>query len=487
MSSSADSASTTIRADGDGTPTAGATLRTRHLLLMIVAAAAPLGVAIGNLPIGIVLGNGIGLPAAFLAAAIIIACLATGFIRLARQVRAEGGFADLVRAGLGEGAGLGVAYVTGIAYWTGSLALAASTGYFGNLIAHSHGIDIPWWVYSFVAYGIILTLGRRAADLSARLLLALMVAEVAVVVALDLAIIVNHGASAFPVDVFALSHALSGNLGPAVLIGFTSFIGVESAVLYTRETRDPGRSVPRATYGAVVAIGALYVLTAWLIIGSLGTSTAVAKAGELQGDLVFTVAGNELGSTFTIVVQIFFVTSLMACFIALHNASSRYTHTLADRGALPRTLATLHPTFRSPARASTALAGIGLLLFIAFAATGADPYIGLATSLTGLFTLGIVAAQALVAISVVVYFIRNGARFAWSTVTAPLLGGVGALLACAAIVANYSVLVGSNSLGARLVPLILLVALVAGFAVHAVRHRAPARRGQAPQEVVEAA
>ncbi|MER7558815.1 APC family permease [Nocardioides sp. NPDC126508] len=443
-------------------------LRTHHLLLLIVAAAAPLGVAIGNLPVGLLLGNGIGLPAAFLLAAVVIAFMATGFMRLAREVPADGGFADLARAGLGVGAGLGLAYVTCIAYWTGSLSLAAGFGYFGNLVGNGAGVNIPWWGYSLAAFALVLALGRRAADLSARMLVVLMVAEVAVVVVLDATIVFNHGWGAFPLEVFSIENALSGHLGPALMVGFTSFIGVESAVLYTREARDPARSVPRATYAAVAAIGLLYVLTAWLVIGALGTSSAVATAADAEGDLVFGVAAGEVGDTFLIITQVFFVTSLLACFVALHNASARYTQTLASRSALPRRLGRVHPRHLAPATASTTQAVVGAVLFIGFALAGADPYIGLATSLTGLFTLGIVAAQAIVSIAVVAYFRRHRANLSWTTTVAPTLGGVGAILASVAIVANYSVLTGSDSIGGRLLPLVLLAAFVAGFVVHRV-------------------
>lgn len=464
--STEDATATTSHAS-ESAPTSGG-LRTHHLLLMIVAAAAPLGVAIGNLPVGILLGNGIGLPMAFLAAALVIACMATGFMRLARNVRAEGGFADLARAGLGSGAALGVAYLTGLAYWTGSLSLAAGFGYFGNIVGTSYGVGLPWWVYSFAGFAFVLALGRRAADLSARMILVLMAAEIAVVVVLDVAIVINHGLGAFPLESFSLDSTFSGNLGPAVLVGFTSFIGVESAILYTREARDPARSVPRATYAAIAAIGLLYVLTAWLVIGALGTATAVATAGELQGDLVFGLAAGEVGNTFLIITQVFFVTSLLACFVALHNASARYVQTLASRYALPRPLGRLHPRFLAPATASTVQAIVGAVLFLGVALAGANPYIGLATSLTGLFTLGIVAAQAIVSIAVVVYFRRRRSPLAWSTSIAPALGGAGAILASVAIIANYSILTGSDSTSARLLPVVLLVAFLAGFVVHRV-------------------
>ncbi|MER7556385.1 APC family permease [Nocardioides sp. NPDC126508] len=444
-------------------------LKTQHLILMIVAAAAPLGVAIGNLPLGLLLGNGAGLPAAFLVAALVIVCLASGFMRLAREVRADGGFADLVRAGLGDPMGLAAAYVTGLSYWAGSLSLAAATGYFSNLVGASLGVNAAWWVYSLLAYALVFVLGRRAADLSAKVLTALMCAEIMVVVVLDVAILVHHGLSALPLGVFSFHHAFSGHLGPAAVVGFTSFIGVESAVLYTREARDAARSVPRATYAAVAGIAVLYVMTAWLIIGSLGIGGAVAAAADQKGDLVLGVASSEVGSTFLDLTQLFFVTSLLACFVALHNASARYAQTLASRGALPRRIGALHPKHLSPATASSVLAMAGVLLYLGFALAGADPYIGIATSLTGLFTLGIVGAQALVSVAVIAYFARKRTKPSWSTLYAPTPGALGGIGACVAIVANYSVLTGSDSLGARLLPLVLLAGLVAGFAIQSVR------------------
>lgn len=448
--------------------TTGGRLGTHHLILLIIAAAAPLGVAIGNLPVGIILGNGVGLPSAFVAAALVVACMVGGFMRLAREVPTEGGFADLARAGLGRGAGLGVAYLTGLAYWTGSLALSVAFGYFANIIGESHNVGIPWWAYTFAGFALVLVLGRRAADLSARLILVLMLAEIGVVLFLDVAIIVNHGLDAFPLESFSLHQAFSGNLGPALMIGFTSFIGVESAILYTREARDPARSVPRATYAAVLGIATLYVLSAWLVIGSLGTDKAVATATKLQGNLVFGIAQTEVGEGFLIVTQIFFVTSLLSCFIALHNASARYVQTLASRKALPRPLGVLHARYLAPSTASTVQVVLGVLLLVYFVISGTDPYIGLATSLTGIFTLGIVAAQAIVSYAVVAYFRRRGAPVSWSSTVGPILGGVGATLAVIAIVANYSVLSNSDSTPSRLIPLVLLVAIVAGFVISAV-------------------
>lgn len=227
----------------------GARLTSSHLVLLVVAAAAPLGSMIGNVPLGILLGNGAGLPSAFLAAGAVIACLACGYVALNTALGRAGGFAVFVEAGLGRSLGLGAAYATALAYWAGSLSVAVATGYFGNLILASFGIDVPWWALTLVGIGLTWVLGRRAADLSAKVLVGLMVAEFVILVVLDIAILARQGLSALPATSFSPSTISSGNLGPALMCGFTSFIGIESAILYTREARNPGRSVrgPRSS------------------------------------------------------------------------------------------------------------------------------------------------------------------------------------------------------------------------------------------------
>ncbi|MBT0771545.1 APC family permease [Kineosporia sp. J2-2] len=442
--------------------TPGGTLGARHLILLVIAAAGPLGVAVGNLPGGLFLGNGVGLPSAYLVAAVAIGCLAVGFVAMNRAVPDGGGFAGFVTAGLGRPWGLGAAYVTSISYWAGSLSLAAGVGYYGNLIGELHGFSMPWWAYSLAGFALTFVLGRRAADLSARVLVTLMVAEVLVVIGLDIAILADHGFSAFPLESFSPHQALSGNLGPALMIGFTSFIGIESAILYTREARRPEKSVPMATYVSVVMIGGLYILTAWLVVGALGAKDAVATATEQQGNLVFVLATQEVGEWFSTVVQVFFVTSLLACLIALHNASARYIQVLGSQKALPARLGVLHPRFQAPANASDVLIVIGVVLFVVFAVFGANPYIGVGSSLTGLFTLGIVAVQAVVALATVVYFRGSTTTNRWVTVVVPAVGGIIATVAAVAIVINYDILVGSTSVLGRLVPLVLLIALLAG-------------------------
>jgi amino acid transporter len=446
-----------------------ANLGTGRVALLVIACAAPLGSVIGNTPIGFTLGNGAGLPIVFLVAGLVLGCFAVGYVAINRAVPGGGGFARYVHAGFGPGAGLGAAYATTLAYGAGTIGITAAAGYFADVIAQGHGLHLPWWVYSVVALLIVGVLGRHAADLSATVLLVMIVAEFAMLVVLDVLILVHSGLSALPLDIFTSEHVFSGSIGPALMIAFTSFIGIESAVIYANEARNPGKTVPRAIYLCVAAISVFYFVTVWLIIGSVGVDQIVPRADEAQGDLLFVLSGEQGGSVLTALMQIFFLTSVLASLVALHNATTRYLQTMGAQHTMPKFLGTLHSRYQGPARASEALSVLTAVLVAVFIAVGADPYLGVYTSLGGLFTVGIVAMQGAVAVTVVVFFRRRRDKRVWKTLVAPAIGAVGLLVATGLIIANYSLLTGTEDTIPNLLPWLIPLAFLIGFVVHRLR------------------
>src|SRR5687768_14690097 len=56
------------------------------IVFMVVAAAAPLTVIAGSVPIGIAAGNGAGYPAMYVVAAVVLAFFAVGFTAMTRHV-----------------------------------------------------------------------------------------------------------------------------------------------------------------------------------------------------------------------------------------------------------------------------------------------------------------------------------------------------------------------------------------------------------------
>ena len=90
-------------------------LGTVGIVFMVVAAAAPLTVIGGNMPLGMGLGNGAGAPVGFLIAALVLLLFSIGFVTMTPHVPEAGAFFSYVTLGLGKRPGTGIAVVALIA------------------------------------------------------------------------------------------------------------------------------------------------------------------------------------------------------------------------------------------------------------------------------------------------------------------------------------------------------------------------------------
>src|SRR4051812_49959517 len=77
------------------------------IVFMVVAAAAPLTVIAGSVPIGIAAGNGADYPAMYVIAAAVLFFFPAGFTAMTRPVPHAGAFYSSLGTALGRSAGLG--------------------------------------------------------------------------------------------------------------------------------------------------------------------------------------------------------------------------------------------------------------------------------------------------------------------------------------------------------------------------------------------
>src|SRR5882757_788456 len=461
------------------------TLNTHQVVLLVIAAAAPLAAMVGNVPLALARGNGAGFPAAMAIATAVLLCFAVGYSAMSQRVINTGAFYTYVARGLGRIPGVSAAYVAVVAYTALACGLAGGFGYFTDLVLRSAGIVLPWSLYSAVAIGVVGLLGFRSADLSAKVLGTLVVAEFAILVVFDLAGIAHHGGGAFPTSAFAPSNVLSGSLGIGLMFAFVSFVGFESAALYGEESRDPIRSIPRATYLALLASGGFYLFTSWIVVGVGGASRVAADAAAQQGGYVFGLISREGGEFVYGLAAVFLCTSVLASLLALHNAAARYLFALGRERLMPEPLARYHPRHQSPHVASMLVTATEIVVVGAFALAGAEPYGTLAASLIGLGTVGVLTLQAAAAVSVVVFFRGRRDRRLWATTVAPAIGAAGLLTALVQVVTHFSTLTGSDDPVIQLLPLLLAAVAVAGIGVGAWlrRHRPAVYAGIAPSEL----
>ncbi|MCX4160921.1 MULTISPECIES: APC family permease [Paraburkholderia] len=451
----------------DDYPAGPATIRgnltTSSIALLIVAAAAPLGVVVGAAPVAFMLGNGPGLVGAFLLSGLVVLCFAVGYSALIRDLPGAGAFFNYLSVVFGRRVGTGSALVALASYLMLSTALAVGGGYFVDLVLGSMNVHIGWKLLSLCFVLAVAILGRSNVDLAARFLVPLVLAEFGIILLLAISIVSHKGLAAFPYEGIAPAFVFTKGFGFAVVTGLSSFIGIESAALYVLEARDPGKAIPRATLGAVIVIGIAYLIAIWAIVGDIGARSIQALATKEQGELVINVFRRNTGEAVADLTAVMLCSSIFACYLALHNAATRYVFTLAEHGTLPRALAVVHPERRSPSRAS-------LLVTVCVALTvglpilcNVDAYSVLYPVSTALGTVGIITLQAGVAIATVIHFRRKRDPRMWVSFVYPAIGTLGLLAAAWLITDNYHILTNSHSVLVNGTPLVLVALFFYGI------------------------
>ena len=83
---------------------------------LVVSAAAPLTAVAGGVPISMLLGNGAGIPMAFLLVTAILLIFSVGYVAMARHVNNAGAFYAFAARGLGGNAGGAAAMIAILSY-----------------------------------------------------------------------------------------------------------------------------------------------------------------------------------------------------------------------------------------------------------------------------------------------------------------------------------------------------------------------------------
>jgi amino acid transporter len=441
-------------------------LKAIDIFFLVVAAAAPLAAVAGNGALGVLLGNGVGMPASYLMAGAVLILFAVGFVRMSPHVTHSGAFYAYVRHGLGAQAGGAAAFMAIIVYMMMVVGSAAGFGFFANLFfAENLGFDLSWKLWAALSLLIVGLVGYREVTLGARLLSVLLTLEVLILVAFACAVFWPSSPAPVTFGSFSPSNIFSGSLGVGLMFAFVSFLGFESAAIYTEEAEEGYRTVSRALIAAVLFIAVFYAIAMWAVIEAFGEAKVVAAAGENPGTLIFRAFGLFMHPAFTVAVEFLMVTSALAATIALHNAASRYLFALGGEGMLPRSLASLHPKLNSPHIASVAVSLITSVMVLLFAICNADPLMTTLSSTFGLAALGIILLQAATSLSVVVFTCRKQRDTGVAlNLVIGLLATAGLVVAAVLVVMNYSTLTGSLGL-LDYAPWLIPLSAVIGIAV----------------------
>lgn len=423
------------------------TLGVSSIVLMVIATAAPLTVMVANTPLIISMGNGAAAPFDAMVATAIMLLFSVGFIAMSKYITNAGAFYAYIQKGLGKCLGLGSASTALCSYFLILLALEAYIGFaLMELIQNFTGITIPWQVISFVVIAVVGFLGYRHIELSSKFLGIALILEIAIVLLVNVAIFWQHGVTQDALVPFHPDTITSGSPGLGVMFAIYSFIGFEATVIFREEAKNPERTIPLATYIAVLLVGVFYTISMWCEIQGVGIANLLAFANAHPSDMYLIITEQYLGKAMTDLMQVLLITSLFACILSLHNIVVRYQHVMGRYGILPKKLASIHTKHASPHVSSLVQTITSVVSLVVLMLMGLDPVTQIYAWGATTGTLGYMLILALTCLSVIVFFYRTKLdKRVWNVVIAPLGGLIGIVICLNIALQNLPALVGDAS------------------------------------------
>lgn len=464
---------------GEGKPTLkrGA-IGLAGVVFMVVAFSAPITAMTGNLPVAVGFGNGLGAPAGFLIATIVLTIFSVGFVALARHITAAGAFYTFVSRGWSKIPGLAAGVMSMVTYMTMEAALIGIFSAFTDQTMNSQfGIDLPWEIYAVSCLLVIALLSHFDISVAAKVLGVVLVSEILILTMIAVSsLIASPEGMSFtslnPMTALSTNGVAGGVIGLGLLMAFWSWVGFESTAIYGEESKDPKRIVPKATFIAVIGIGVFYTFISWgVIVGNGPTKSVELASGADPFQLLFAPAHAYLGPWAVTIFEWLVLGGSFACALAIHNSAARYLFAFGRDRLLWHRLGGAHHRHASPWMASLAQSGVAAVLLIVCSVTKSDPYADLFVLVAILATLCLLTVQIMSSISTIVYFHvkKQHPETAswWRTLLAPVVGGLGMLFVIYLMASNMEAAAGtaSDSLFFKMIPWIVLTLLFGSMAV----------------------
>ena len=440
------------------------------VLFLTVTGSAPISAMLFNTPIVVGFGQGVGAPAAFIFATVVLVVFSVGYVAMARKKTTAGGFYSYISFGLGREIGMGTGFGSVLAYSVFEASLCGGFAYFLNLKLAQFGWNVGWPWLALAMVLIISVLTYFDIRISSLVLGIGLISEIVMLLIFDGFMFAHGGlplASLNPVNAFKAlpaSHLeAAGAIGVGLFFAFWSWVGFEMAPNYGEESRDPKRIVPRALYISVIGLGIFYILTSWAPFAGYPTVNAAAHQAQTNAAQYYlgpanAIAGRWVGSLLSYLI----ITGSFACGMAFHNTTSRYFYSLGREGLLPRQLGKTHPRWKSPYIASITQSVIAALIVI-------------------------LSVQALVSLSILIYFWRHHQEDVhwWKTMVAPALAFITQAFVVYLLFDNIQFLGSGYSYAKWLGPIDLLVVLIGVGTAFYFKARKPVKYDQAGRLINE--
>lgn len=438
-------------------------LGTSDIIFMILACAAPMGVLVGIVPLALAFGNGAGMPGTQMLVCFVMLLFAVGYVRMIPHVRNAGAFYAYIALSLSKEAGIVAAYVAVVAYICAAASVLGAMAFFtSDLLQSTLGIASRWEVWAAIGLLLISWLGYHKISMAAKVLTIALLLEVGLILVIDAMILFDRGFSGLDFSSFDPNAIFAPGLGIALIYAINGCIGFEATAIYQEEARDRERTIPRATYGAVLVLGTFYVLSSWCLVLAVTPEKVQQVAAADPGRMVLNITSDYLGQFGRNALNLLTVTSLFAAALGFFNNIARYIFALSRDGLIPATLGRIHPAHGSPYTACLLLTIILALIIAPFSLAGLDPLLSLSTSLSSMGAVGLEILLTATSLSIPLFFAKRG-EYSFGKTFAPLIAGLIIAVITYLSLANYSALTGTDLAVVNRLPLLFLVIVLIGI------------------------
>lgn len=400
------------------------------IIFMFMASAAPLTTVSATVPIGLSIANGAAFPIMYVGVMVLMLLFSVGFVAMTPHVKRAGAFYSYISEGIGRGTGIASSYLAIFSYNILQIAVHAFMGVvLSEYIEAVSGAEIPWWIFTLIVLVIVGFLGYRNIDLSAKVLGIILLGEVLICFVFAIVVTIVGGgpegltaAPIIPAEIFSGAPALG------LMFAASGSFGFEAAALYRDEARRPEKTIPRAVYGSVIAIGITFFVTSWSMVNAWGAEGSLERAATASSTMFTDAVDMFLGPVGHVAVQLLLLASTFATLLALHNMITRYTFAMANSGVLTPKLGVSHEKHKSPARASLTQSVLAAAVILVCIALGLDPITQAFTWGITISSVGLLILILATCVAIVVFFTRRRPDLrhsVWKCVVAPILGGIG--------------------------------------------------------------
>ncbi|HEX6968678.1 MAG TPA: APC family permease [Micromonosporaceae bacterium] len=445
------------------------------VIFFVLSAATPLTVVAGVMTTGYAATGIIGIPLAFLVVGAVLMLFSVGYVTMARHMANAGAFYAYISRGIGRPAGVAAAWIALCAYNALQVGLYGVIGAAAQPVLEQwFGLELQWWVVALITWALVAMLGVLRVDVNGGVLAVLLVAEVAIILLFDVVELLNPADGRLTFDTLSPGNLFVPGIGALLVLAVLGFVGFESAVVFSEESKDPRRTVPLATYLSVAIVMCVYALSGWAMSVATGPDRIVAASAEQSTELIFNLAGAHLGSTVVHIGHALFLTSVIAAMISFHNTTARYAFALGRERVLPAALGRTSARSGAPWVGSVTQSAFGLFVIVLYAWAGWDPVVQLFYWAGTGGGLGVLLLITVTAIAVVLFFARRpSGESLWRRQIAPMSAAAILLVIATLALMNIATLLGVEPDHPLrwIVPVVYLVAAALGVVWALVLHR----------------